>query len=72
MADTLDQDVTALKDWLSGAWRRLADISCAGIDVQAVAQGRCNFDLRTRLPARRLPAAHKPGSAREAGRDFQR
>ncbi len=27
MADTLDQDVHALKEWLRGAWRQLADPS---------------------------------------------
>ena len=34
MADTLDQDVQALKDWLGTAWRYLADPSMTRFERQ--------------------------------------
>jgi hypothetical protein len=32
MADTLDEDLLALKEWLSGAWRRLSDPSLTSFE----------------------------------------
>lgn len=32
MADTLDDDLLALREWLSGAWRRLSDPSLTSFE----------------------------------------
>ena len=59
MADTLDQHVTALKDWLSGAaWRHLADPSLTSFDRREIrhymkdAESRCVPDLNGWLTVR--------------------
>jgi len=36
MAETLDEDVQALKEWFRGAWRRLADPSLTSFDRREI------------------------------------
>ena len=57
MADTLDQDVTALKDWLSGAWRYLADTSLTSFDRREIRNYMKDADIALRAGLNRMAAA---------------
>jgi hypothetical protein len=64
MADTLDQDVTALKDWLSGAWRRLADMSLTSFDRGEIRHYMRDADIPLVPDLTGCPTVRQPGARR--------
>jgi hypothetical protein len=64
MADTLDQDVQALKEWLRQAWRYLAQPSVTRFDQKEMRQQMKVVDEKLRIALRKL--ADKDNAARNA------
>jgi hypothetical protein len=62
------RDVTALKDWLSGAWRRLADMSLTSFDRREIRHYMRNADIPLRAGLNRM--SDREATQREAAPGF--
>ena len=56
MADTLDQDVQALKEWLGSAWRFLADPSSTRFERQELRNYMKEVDAALRAGLQKIAA----------------
>jgi hypothetical protein len=56
MADTLDQDVQALKEWLGSAWRFLADPSSTRFERQELRNYMKEADAALRAGLQKMAA----------------
>ncbi len=63
MADTLDQDVQALKEWLAKAWRYLAQPAHTRFDRQEMRQQMKLVEAKLRIGLHKMAA--KGSSVRE-------
>ena len=73
MADALDQDVQALKEWLRQAWRYLAQPSLTRFDQKEMRQQMKLVEAKLRIGLQRTAAkgrltASGEGSADHSGR----
>ena len=67
MADTLDQDVQALKEWLRKAWRYLAQPSHTRFDRQEMRQQMKLVEAKLRIGLQQIAA--RDNAARTARPD---
>lgn len=59
MADTLDQDLRALKEWLRGAWRYLADPSSTSFQRREIRNYMKDADFALRAGLKQLAARER-------------
>ena len=59
MADTLDQDLRALKEWLRGAWRYLADPSSTAFQRREIRNYMKDADFALRAGLKQLDARER-------------
>jgi hypothetical protein len=75
MADTLDQDLNALKEWLRRAWRCLADPSLTSFDRREIRNYMKEADVALRSglkrAAAREEARHQVESNLQEGRRLE-
>lgn len=69
MADILDQDISALKEWLRRAWRCLADPSLTPFERRELRNYMKEADVALRSGLKRIAAREL--SRREAARDIR-
>ena len=69
MADTLDQDVQALKEWLKKAWRYLAQPAHTRYDRQEMRQQMKLVEGKLRIGLKKLAARDTVGSNRDLTAD---
>ena len=59
MADTLDQDLCALKEWLRGAWRYLADPSSTSFERREIRNYMKDADAALRSGLKQVAARER-------------
>ena len=64
MADALDQDVQALKEWLAKAWRYLAQPALTRFDRQEMRQQMKLVEAKLRIGLRKVAARDADCTAR--------
>jgi len=67
MADTLDQDVQALKEWLGSAWRFLADPSSTRFERQELRNYMREADAALRSGLQKIAARERDRQDRYGG-----
>ena len=68
MADNLDQDVQALKEWLAKAWRYLAQPAHTRFDRQEMRQQMKLVELKLRIALQKVAARQNAARSVEADR----
>jgi len=68
VADTLDQDVQALKEWLKKAWRYLAQPAHTRYDRQEMRQQMKLVEGNLRIALQKVAAREKAAGAIKPGR----
>ena len=69
MADTLDQDVQALKEWLRQAWRYLAQPSLTRFDRKEMRQQMKLVDAKLRIALQKLAVRDSFARVRDGNAD---
>lgn len=60
MAETLDQDIYALKEWFGGAWRQLADPLLTSYDRREIRNYMKDAEIALGAGLKRIAARERP------------